>query len=95
MHFSAVFCEFVLAREAVAFPVVLAFDYRAHELGGLLAVPGGSVADEVRPTHRAETAILDSAAEGGSGIFEILPVMGPLMHSAILCDPRDRDRPIT
>ena len=89
VHFSAVLCELILAREAITFSMILASDHRALEFGGILAVHAGSVADEVRPTARAETAILDSAAEGGSGIFEILPVMGLLMHSAILCNTKD------
>lgn len=52
-------------------------------------MPCGSVADEVRPTLRAEAAILDSAAEWGFGVLGILSVMGFLVHSAILCNPRD------
>ena len=86
MHFSVVLCEFVLAREAIAFSVVLASDHRTDELGGVLAVPGGGVADEVRRTPRAEAAMLDKAAKGRFGVCEILPVMGPLMESTILCD---------
>ena len=80
VHFSAVLCEFVLAREAITFSVILASDLRAFEFEGILAVPGGCVADEVRPALRAEAAILDKAAEGGFEIFRILSVMGLLMH---------------
>ena len=87
VHFSAVLCELVLAREAIAFSVVLTSDHRAHKHGGIRAVPGGSVADEVRPTLRVEAAMLDSAEEG-FGISGTLPVMGLLMHSTFLCDPK-------
>ena len=83
VHFSAVLCEFVLACEAIAFSVVLASDLRAFEFGGVLAVPGVSVADEVRPALRAEAAILDSTGEWGFGSFRILPEMGPLMRTPI------------
>lgn len=83
VHFSAVLCKFVLAREAITFSVVLASYHRAQELGGILAVPGRSVADEVRPTPRAEAVLLDRAAEWGFAIFKVLPVMGLLMRSTI------------
>ena len=86
MHFSAVLYELILARKAVAFSVVLASDYRADELGGILAVPGGCVADEVRPALRAEAAALDSAGEWGFGVFITLSVMGLLMESTIARD---------
>ena len=86
VHFSTVLREFVLSLEAIAFSVILASDLRAFEFGGILAVPGDSVADEVQPTPRAETAILDSAGEWGYGVLVILPEMGLLVHCTT---PRD------
>ena len=95
VHLSIVLCKLILAREAVAFSVVLASDYRADELGGILAVPGGCVADEVRPALRAETTILDSAGEWGFGLFRTLPVMGLLAGSTKARDHSDPLSPLT
>ena len=64
VHSLIVICELVLASEAIAFSMVPAFDHRAGVLAGIDAVLGVGVALEVRPTLRAEVAILDKTAIG-------------------------------
>ena len=63
VHSLIVIFELVLASEAVAFSMVLASDHRAGVLAGIVAVLGVGVALEVRPTLRAEVAILDRTAK--------------------------------
>lgn len=50
VHGLVVVRELVLASEAVTFSMILASDHRTGEHGGIAAVFGGCVAEEVRPT---------------------------------------------
>ena len=50
VHGLVVVRELVLASEAVTFSIILASDHRTGEHGGIAAVFGGCVAEEVRPT---------------------------------------------
>lgn len=84
MHVLVVGCELILASEAVACSMVLASDHKARELGGIVAMLGGSVAVQVTPTLGAEAAILDEAVKGGLRVFWTSPVMGLLMLHPIL-----------
>lgn len=84
VHLPAVVRELILASEAVAFSMVLASDHRALEFGGVVAVCGGGVAVEVRPTLCAEAAIFNRTVEGGYINPPILLVMVLLMHNHIL-----------
>ena len=79
VHLPAVVHELILASEAVAFSMVLASDHRALEFGGVVAVFGGGVAVEVRPTLCAEAAICDGTVKGGLATLRILLVMPLLM----------------
>lgn len=49
MHVLVVRFKLVVANEAIAFSVVLASDNGAWELGGIIAVLGVGVAEEVWP----------------------------------------------